>query len=132
MSGQKFHILIVEDEPGVRNSLQMLISSLDHKVSLATNGQEGLQELEADPSINLLITDITMPKMNGHELIRAIRSHHDARIRTLAIIAMSGRSFEEAVALAAGANTFLEKPFGPTAFEDAITKLLPQKSPTAA
>jgi CheY-like chemotaxis protein len=66
------NILLAEDEPVVREALQLLLSIDDHKVTAAKNGREAL-DLFDSKDFDLVITDLSMPEMEGDELAHKIR-----------------------------------------------------------
>ena len=61
-------VLVVDDEPFVRDATADLLTALDCDVTTAGNGTEALVRLKADARIDLLITDIHMPGLSGYEL----------------------------------------------------------------
>lgn len=100
-------ILVVDDEPQITRVLKTTLSSQGYGVRSAGNGQEALDEMKGW-SPDLIITDLRMPKMDGLELCRDIRSRS-----TVPIIVLSVKG-EEAVkvqALDAGADDYITKPF---------------------
>ena len=104
-------ILVVDDEDTLRKNLARFLTGLGHEVRTASNGRDALVMLDEVP-IDLLVTDINMPEMDGIEVIRALR----ARGATFPVIAMSGGGvFDKALLLgsagALGAAATLDKPF---------------------
>jgi CheY-like chemotaxis protein len=85
-----FHIVIVDDEPAVREVLGELISSLGYRVTAAASGQEALQILEKDRA-DLVITDLMMPQMNGWQLLKLIKQ----RFSYLSVFVLTGYISEE-------------------------------------
>jgi CheY-like chemotaxis protein len=84
-SSSKTQILVVDDEPSIRESLGMLLTSAGYDVALAENGVSAVSQLDrAVP--DLIVTDLNMPEMSGMELISHVRSRHPATL----IVAMSG------------------------------------------
>ena len=79
------HILLVDDDPGVRDTVTFLLEHAGYRVGCAADGEAGWHALCADPS-DLLITDYEMPKLTGLELLRRVR----AVSRRLPAILMSG------------------------------------------
>jgi DNA-binding NtrC family response regulator len=104
------HILIIDDESGIREALGDLLESEGYKVSVAANGREGLKCFREN-EIDLVITDIIMPEQEGIETIRVMRKESpDAKI-----FAMSGGGRIEArgyleLAMKVGAARVFEKP----------------------
>ena len=107
---QRKRVLVADDEPSVRSSLDTILTAAGHEVILAVNGAEATRrwrELGAD----LVILDIFMPELDGLEALAALRAHAPG----LPIIMMSGGGgtgmdlLLEAVLL--GANWTIAKPF---------------------
>ncbi len=67
-----FHILVVDDEDGIRNSLCELIEIEGYRVTGVSSAREALQCIQ-DASVNLVITDLMMPEISGWQLLRAIK-----------------------------------------------------------
>jgi len=65
-------ILVVEDEANVRQSTQKTLESLGYRVLTAANGQQALQVYRSTPGINLVLTDMMMPEMNGQQLVEEL------------------------------------------------------------
>ncbi len=102
-------ILLVDDELAQLMLLRMLLERQEYRVVTATNGQEALEMFRKNPNIRLVITDIEMPKMDGYELIRCIRSEQSRY--TYTIVLTSNEDKESVVkALNYGADDFLTKP----------------------
>jgi two-component system response regulator AtoC len=106
MSGLR--VLIIDDDDGVRPMLSTMLRREGHEVRAASNGEEGLKELLANPW-DLALCDVRMPVMGGLELLDEIR----ARGLSTAVIVMSAFG-DRAVALEAierGAYDYFDKPF---------------------
>ncbi len=103
----KVHILVVEDDPAIRNLMATTLKTNSYKYSLAENGASALmQASSAQPDIILL--DLGLPDMDGIEIIHTIRSWSQ-----VPIIVISARSedMDKIHALDAGADDYLTKPF---------------------
>jgi len=103
-----FHILVVDDDPDVRDMLTRLLSRRGYVVENAADGEEALAAVRAhDPDLMLL--DVYLPKLNGLEVLHAIQSEN-LHTRTIAVSGIPDdelvRNIEEL-----GAVTFLAKPF---------------------
>ncbi|MGB6540926.1 MAG: response regulator [Xanthobacteraceae bacterium] len=94
-------VLVVDDEPLVREVTASMLEELGCEVITAASGTEALQRLSSDRRIEILITDINMPEMDGYEL--AERAQH-MRER-LKVIALSGREQD------GSGLPFIRKPF---------------------
>lgn len=73
---QTVHILVIDDEVMIRECMNRLLTFENYKVSLAENGFEALEILKNNDDINLIFLDISMPKMNGFETLKRIRSQY--------------------------------------------------------
>jgi two-component system cell cycle sensor histidine kinase/response regulator CckA len=116
-------VLLVEDEPQVRALAARILADHGYRVLEACEGREALRIAERHPGIiDLLLTDVVMPRMTGHELARRLRL---ARPETR-VLFMSGHS-EEAITLrgdvAAGA-AFMRKPFAPETLARTVRGIL--------
>lgn len=103
-------ILVVEDEDAVRRLLTVTLERAGYRVLAASNGAEGVAQFTARRGeIQLVITDLMMPVMDGIEAMRAMRAIDPA----MRIVAVSGLATSEQrqKALGAGASHFLAKPF---------------------
>ena len=104
----KFTILVVDDEPYMTEMLQSFFEMNNYVCFTATDGVEALEILKAE-AIDIVITDIKMPKMNGLDLLKEIKGKHKG---TSAVI-MTGFSEEYTTseALNSGADGYITKPF---------------------
>ncbi|HUY17331.1 MAG TPA: response regulator transcription factor [Acidimicrobiales bacterium] len=101
-------ILIIDDEPGVRDLLQDALGNAGYHVECATNGADGLDQLRRRTA-DLCIVDINMPTMNGFEFLEKLRAH-DAKTPVLMLTARdSGDDVERG--LRVGADDYVRKPF---------------------
>jgi CheY-like chemotaxis protein len=117
-------ILLVDDNNQIRASICRLLVAAGYDVTDAANGREALRKLAREP-VDLVITDLVMPEMEGIETIFSIRRQKPE----LPIIAMSGGGIGDAktylaVALKAGVGRAFAKPFENSEFLSAIKELL--------
>ncbi len=116
-------VLVVDDRWENRSVIVNLLTPLGFEMFEASHGQEGLQKVqEIHP--DLVITDITMPLMDGYELLRALRSQEE--FQNLPIIVSSASVFESdrQKSISAGASSFLPKPVQAEGLLDALQTLL--------
>lgn len=105
-----FSILVIDDEPGIRDLLCLDLKGAGYRVSTASNGKEGLDLLTREP-IDLVITDIRMAEMGGIQVLKDLRSQF--RGPSPAVILITGHfGIELEFALALGASCLVPKPFG--------------------
>lgn len=108
MSAAPIKVLVIDDEPPIRKLLRMGLSTQGYEILEASNGKIALEKLTEDPA--LIILDLGLPDIQGHELLRTIR----ARNESVPIVVLSSRGDEagKVQALDLGADDYLTKPFG--------------------
>ncbi|HWB44417.1 MAG TPA: response regulator transcription factor [Hyphomicrobiaceae bacterium] len=108
MNATGLSILVVDDEPPIRKLLRTGLTSHGYEVLEAPNGKVALELLAKKPA--LVILDLGLPDIDGHELLRRIRQRHD----NLPIVVLSSRGDEagKVAALDLGADDYVTKPFG--------------------
>jgi len=101
-------ILIIDDEIGIRESLQTLLELEDYRVETADTGEEGLNKIAEEP-YDLILLDLALPDRNGLEVLRDIRD----RDPSLAVILITAYGTVENAVLAmqGGASNFVQKPW---------------------
>lgn len=104
---QPMKILVVDDEPQITRVLRTALSTQGYSLQVAANGVEGMQAVH-DWKPDLVITDISMPQMNGVELCREIRLVSEVPIIVLSVRNQDRMKIE---ALDAGADDYVTKPF---------------------
>jgi DNA-binding NarL/FixJ family response regulator len=119
-------ILLVEDESDARQMLALGLERLGHAVIACDNGAQALAELR--PQVEVVITDLVMPRLDGISLLRALseRGHAAARI----VITSFADKERTIAALNLGADYLLEKPFSVPMLETAIQKVLEHRGET--
>lgn len=125
----EFHILVVDDEPGVRDILYDLITSLGYRVTTASGGQEALQLLNKDRA-DLVITDLMMPQMNGWQLLKLIKQRHTY----MPVIVLTGYISQEGEAMLTSSQTdgYLVKPVDRNKLKQTLDNFREQKKPGRA
>jgi two-component system KDP operon response regulator KdpE len=108
MSAAPLKIMIVDDEPPIRKLLRMGLSTQGYDILEAPNGKIALELLGQGPA--LIILDLGLPDIQGHDLLRMIRGRNDS----VPIVVLSSRGDEagKVQALDLGADDYLTKPFG--------------------
>lgn len=106
--GVCMQILIVEDEVLLAKSLREILEDSGHEVSLAYDGQEGLELARSTP-FDLLILDLMLPKLNGFQVARTLRKER----KGIAILMLTAKSdiLDRVEGLDSGADYYLTKPF---------------------
>jgi diguanylate cyclase (GGDEF)-like protein len=105
-------ILVVDDEPDIRDILKLTLSEENYEVTEAADGEEALKEITAKPP-DLVLLDYKIPKIDGREVCRRIKS--DILLRHLPIIMVTGRGDidDKVGGIDAGADDYVVKPFEP-------------------
>jgi len=108
MSAAPIKVLVIDDEPPIRKLLRMGLGTQGYQVLEAANGKAALELLKDDP--DLVILDLGLPDIQGHELLRMLRGRNDR----VPIVVLSSRGDEagKVQALDLGADDYLTKPFG--------------------
>ena len=117
------HILLIDDDPGIRDSLTLMLRTAGHTIESAANGRAGL-ELAVRTPFELVITDVLMPEMDGAEAVRALR----ALPQPPKILVMTGGAVlgADLMALAGdyGVDASIAKPFRPKELFAVIDRVL--------
>ncbi len=122
---EKKVILIAEDDPRVGESLRQLLKKKGNEILLASNGKEALQ-LFRHGGIDLVITDVVMPKMDGIELLEAVKS---LKSEAEVIVISAQGTVEKAVqAMTLGAFDFIEKPINPRVLSLLVDRALEKQT----
>ncbi len=120
----KFKILVIDDEPILRNSLEVALAALGHQVLAARTGEEGLDLLQKEGP-DLVLLDHWLPGMNGDEVLRQIKER-DSEIPVIIMTAQG--SIDLAVSsMKLGAFDFLVKPFDLDQIETLVGKGLERR-----
>lgn len=109
MTGERPRILVVEDDESITLGLQMNLEAEGYSVALATDGEDGLTRAIAEP-FDLLIVDVMLPKMNGFELVRSLRSRK--AMEPVIMLSARGAEMDKVMGLELGAEDYITKPFG--------------------
>ncbi len=105
-------ILVVDDSPTVRKLIAIKLEKEGHRVVPAVDGKDALAKLN-DVTPDLILTDITMPRMDGYQLCKLVRS--DETTKHVPVIMLSGKDgfFDKVRGRMAGSTAYITKPFEP-------------------
>lgn len=109
----RHRILFVDDSRLMRVAAKRILNK-DFDTLEAADGEEGWQALQDNPDIAVVLTDLSMPGLDGMGLLARIRESEEERIRSLPVIIITGQEDEDRAresALSAGATDFISKPF---------------------
>jgi len=103
-------ILVADDSPTIRKFVAFSLSVKGYEIIPVSDGMQALEKLPSG-NIDLVITDLNMPNVDGYELIRSIRGNEE--LKELPIIILSSLSKNEEIekGMESGANSYLVKPF---------------------
>jgi len=124
------HLLLVDDEPGLRDAVQAYLEDSGFTVDVAANAQDGWQLLEAQTP-ELVISDIMMPQVDGYQFLAQLRQ--DPRFRELPVIFLTARGMttDRIEGYQAGVDAYLPKPFDPDELVAIVSNLLGRRATTA-
>ena len=127
-----FRILVVEDEPVIRELVRSLLSEAACEVETAATGIEGLRMAKSRP-FDLILLDVVLPsndsvQLDGVSLCRLLRA--DARLASVPIYMLTAKAKRADVdaATGAGASGYIHKPFRGVELIDLVTKLRPARA----
>jgi len=106
---RQFHILVVDDEERILNFLRSKLKASGYEVFTANNGVEGLEQAQAQEP-DLIVLDLLMPKMDGLEMLKQLRSFSAVPV---IILTAKGADADIIKGLQLGADDYLPKPFNP-------------------
>ncbi|KPK02674.1 MAG: chemotaxis protein CheY [Nitrospira bacterium SG8_35_4] len=125
MSGDTMKILVVDDCQTTRKLLGHYLKSRGYSVVFAENGLDALEKLGGD-HINLIMTDLNMPYMDGIELIKTLRSDPNLSAIPILMVTTENDNIEKEKALDCGANGYVVKPVSGDVIAENIKSILRQ------
>lgn len=119
------NILIVDDDPYLKETLEQLLEKIGLPSDSVSNGQDALNKLNENNKYSIILTDMKMPGMDGLELIGKIREGFD-----ISTIAMTGyaEGYSYVDVINAGASDFIKKPFGIEELEAKIRRIITERN----
>ena len=123
-SSQAPQILVVDDSYTIRQLLSLMLTRARYRVVQAKDGVDALEKLQNGLDCSLAIVDIEMPRMDGFELLRSMRSTQ--RFANIPVAMLTSRSGEKhrQMAMELGANQYFTKPYSEAQLLEAIPKLI--------
>jgi DNA-binding response OmpR family regulator len=106
---KKFQVLIVDDEQRILNFLTSKLRASGYEVITASNGEEAIEQVQAQEP-DLVVLDVMMPKMDGFEALKQLRSFSAVPV---IILSAKGTNVDKVKGLDLGADDYLSKPFSP-------------------
>jgi len=117
--------LVVEDDEDIGKLLRWVLEREGLAVTLLRDGRTASERIAAGPATSLVLLDVMLPHVSGHDLLAELRAH--AAWRSVPVIMLSAKSQEHDIvkALDAGANDYMVKPFQPAELRARIRRLVP-------
>ena len=116
-------ILFVDDSVSIRMLVKMILEDAGYNVMIGEDGLDALSYLDGQ-TIDLVVTDLHMPRMNGMELIKEIRKQQNYRFVPILFLTTETKPELKKEAKAAGATGWITKPFDKEKFLQVIKKIL--------
>jgi two-component system alkaline phosphatase synthesis response regulator PhoP len=127
MSTAKHKILIVDDEPDIRELIEYNLKKEGYQVYTASNGLEGVAEAKRVLP-DLIILDIMMPKMDGIEACRILRTMNEFKNTFMVFLTARSEEYSEIAGFNVGADDYIAKPIKPRALTSRINAILRRNS----
>jgi two-component system chemotaxis response regulator CheY len=118
------HIMVVDDSKTIRNLLAFVIKSEGFIVTTAEDGLDGLEKLYSMETVDLIVSDINMPRMDGFTFIKTLREQDAYKDVPIIVLSTEGREKDIAMGMSLGANLYMVKPAEPAKMIRNIKMLL--------
>jgi len=116
-------ILVAEDSPTVRKLVTLALKTQGFRVVQAQDGMDALEKL-ARYEVDLIITDLNMPNMDGYSLIQAIRENEHLKDVPIIVLSSEAKEEDKQRAFALGADSYLVKPFNARRVQFEVAKFI--------
>ena len=117
------HVLVADDEAHIGRIIKIKMEQGPFRVTLAFDGQEALDVLEAEDKIDLVVLDLMMPRLSGLDVLDRIKASERLKDVPCIILTAAGQEEYEHDAKVSGATAFLTKPFSPKKLYALIAQL---------
>ena len=118
------HILVVDESKTVRNLVAFILKSEGFKVTTAEDGLDGLEKLYSMQQVDLIISDVNMPRMDGFTFIKSVREQDTYKDVPIIILSTEGQEKDIQTGMSFGANLYMVKPAQPEKMVRNIKMLL--------
>ena len=129
LKDKKQHILTIDDNADIRDLIAFILRRENYEVSTASNGLEGVEAIKATKP-DLIILDVVMPEFSGYDVLDAVRSDKNSKVRNIPVLMITSKSTTEYIdqALELGATSYIIKPFRPAKLIEKVHSLLGEDS----
>jgi two-component system, chemotaxis family, chemotaxis protein CheY len=117
-------ILIVDDSSSLRTVVKMALNRAGYDVLEAGDGRDALRQLEKAAKVNLIVSDVNMPNMDGITFVKEVKAHPRHKFTPVIMLTTEGQDEKKQQGRAAGAKAWIVKPFNPPQLLDAVSKLI--------
>ena len=118
--------LIVDDSASMRQLIAFTIKDAGYNVLLAENGRDALEKITR-AKIDMVITDLNMPEMDGITFIRELREKADYKFVPIIMLTTESQEAKKQEGRAAGASGWIVKPFSPSQLMDVVKKFVKER-----
>jgi DNA-binding response OmpR family regulator len=125
MANAPFRVLLIEDEPVIRELVRSMLTDSGVEVDLAANGAEGLRLAKSHP-YQLILLDVVLPQLDGITVCRLIKADPQAQATPLYMLTAKSKKADMDLAMQAGANGYIHKPFRGTELMELVESLRPK------
>ena len=116
-------VLVVDDEVYILHILDFILGAENYDVITATNGEQALQKVR-DEKPDLVVLDIMMPKIDGYETCRLIKSDPKTKMIPVILLTAKGREVDQKLGREVGASDYITKPFSPSKLIERVQAIL--------
>ena len=118
------HIMIVDDSKTIRNLLAFVVKSEGFRVTTAEDGLDALEKLYSMTPVDLIVSDVNMPRMDGFTFIKNLREQDSYKDVPIIVLSTEGKEQDIATGMSLGANMYMVKPAEPAKMIRNIKMLL--------
>ena len=123
----KGRILVVDDEVYIVHILDFSLGMEGYEVVTALDGEQALEKV-AQQKPDLIVLDIMMPKLDGYETCKALKSREETRDIPVILLSAKGRNVDQKTGFEVGADDYITKPFSPRKLVERINAILGQSN----
>lgn len=116
-------IMTVDDSASIRQMVSFTLKQAGYKILEATDGKDALSKLDG-AGVNMVLTDLNMPNMDGIELIRSLRANPSCKFIPIVMLTTESQADKKQQGKAAGATGWIVKPFKPDQLLAVVKKVL--------
>lgn len=117
--------LVVDDSPTMRQMVAFTLTNAGFKVVEAEDGKDAVNKVAAGPKMDIVVTDLNMPKMDGISLIKELRKMAAFKFTPILMLTTESAADKKQAGKEAGATGWIVKPFNPEVMLKIIAKVLP-------